>query len=290
MRRFDFLKRAAAALRAHGRDENIGEILLQARLGISRTAMLADSGAPLPEEDVRWLEAHVHAHIFEGIPVQYMLKEAPFFGRSFTVNADVLIPRQETEELVYRVGVWTARYFPVEAALNVCDIGTGSGAIAVTLALEHPAWHVTATDVSGEALNVARMNARRLGAALTFEQGSFTVPLVSRSFDVLVSNPPYISAQAMAELPDTVKNFEPHLALHGGADGLDAYRQIIAGIAGMMGQRAYFIAAFEIGADQGTAVAELLRHRFASAIVELAVEKDIAGLERNVIAVLRTGH
>ncbi|RYL94012.1 peptide chain release factor N(5)-glutamine methyltransferase [Sporolactobacillus sp. THM19-2] len=285
LRRYEALKWASAFLKENHRDENIGEILLCSRLHLSRTDLFVNNRDLLTRQDEAWFRERVAEHVKTGAPVQYMLGQAPFYGRMFKVTPAVLIPRQETEELVYRIGKWAGRFFP-DKKLEVCDIGTGSGAIAITLALEHPDWHVTATDISCEALAVAGENARHLGAKVDFRPGDLTVPLAGLHYDILVSNPPYISRTGMEQLDDTVKDFEPHLALFGGGDGLDCYRQILRGVTAFS-TGPLFLLGFEIGAEQGQAISGLIRSTFPNRIEALAVEKDIAGLDRNVLAVLR---
>ncbi|MCI1881144.1 MAG: peptide chain release factor N(5)-glutamine methyltransferase [Sporolactobacillus sp.] len=285
--RFELLRWARIFLKQHGRDENIGEILLMHRLSLSRTHLLAGLQEPLAGADAAWLRARVIEHVRTGRPVQYMIGRAPFCGRDFMVAPGVLIPRPDTEMLVVRCGEWASRFFSWQK-LSVCEIGTGSGAVAVTLSLEHPQWKLTATDVSPEALAVAEANAGRLGASLTFRRGDLFEPLRGRAFDVLVSNPPYISRPEMAGLSDTVGNFEPHLALCGGEDGLDFYRRIFHGLPPLIRPHRRLLLALEIGAAQGAAVANMIRRRFGKHIVKLSVEKDLAGLDRNVMAVLQS--
>lgn len=287
-KRYEALKWAAALLKKYHRDENIGEILLEYRLNLSRTGLLTENRQPLSEVDEAWLKQHVTDHAVHGTPVQYMTGQAPFYGRTFKVTPDVLIPRPETEELVDRCGKWAARFFPHQEKLSVCDIGTGSGAIAVTLALEHPGWKVTGVDISPHALAIAEENASVLGADVIFRQGDLLEPVQNESFDLLVSNPPYITRTEMDALDDTVKDYEPHLALFGGTDGLDFYRKIVRGVRSVSGMRPVFLLAFEIGAGQGQAVGSLIRRTYPDRIEALTVEKDIAGLDRNVMAALRT--
>ncbi|BBO00190.1 peptide chain release factor N(5)-glutamine methyltransferase [Sporolactobacillus terrae] len=286
--RYEVLKWAADLLTAHHRDANIGELLLQARLGLTRTDLITGLREPIASKDAEWLRRSVEEHVYKGTPLQYMLGRAPFYGRSFKVNADVLIPRQETEELVWRVGEWAKRYAPDLDHPAVCDIGTGSGAIAVTLGLEHPDWRITAVDLSEKALDVARENADDLGAQIVFCPGDLLCPLIHQPFDILVSNPPYITKQEMGGLDDTVRDYEPHLALYGGNDGLDCYRKIIADMPLIFSGRSVFIAAFEIGATQGNAVADLIRRAFPNQIEALSIEKDISGHDRNIMVVLQT--
>jgi len=285
IRRFEALKWASSFLQKHHRDENIGEILLCHRLHLTRTQLLVDIRQPLAGEDMDWLQEKVRDHALRGVPVQYMTGQAPFYGRTFKVTPDVLIPRPETEERVARVLEWADRFFPEKSDPTVWDIGTGSGAIAITLALERPKWHIFAVDLSEAALTVAKENADRLGACVGFEHGSLLKPIAGGSADILVSNPPYISSAEMEELEDVVKNYEPHLALSGGDDGLNAYRAIIHDLPGIMKER--LLLALEIGAAQGEAVKSLVVSRFPRRIESLSVEKDIGGRDRNVIAVLR---
>ncbi|MET1248651.1 peptide chain release factor N(5)-glutamine methyltransferase [Sporolactobacillus sp. STCC-11] len=287
VKRYELMNWASSLLNAHQRDENIGEILLCARLNLSRTDLIADRREPIDDEDAAWVRARVTDHVQFGTPVQYMIGSAPFYGRTFKVTPDVLIPRQETEELVWRVGQWVERYMPELKHPSVCDIGTGSGAIAITLALEHPDWRITAVDLSEKALDVAKGNAAALGACVDFRQGDLLAPLHNETCDVLVSNPPYITREEMGGLDDTVGNYEPHLALFGGIDGLEFYRRIIDDIPSIWRREGSFIAAFEIGAAQGRAVSDLVRDKFTSQIKALTVEKDISGYDRNVMAVIQ---
>ncbi|MDN4166678.1 peptide chain release factor N(5)-glutamine methyltransferase [Cytophagales bacterium LB-30] len=142
-------------------------------------------------------------------PIQYILEEAWFYGRSFRVNPSVLIPRPETEELVH----WIASDFP-KKAIQVLDIGTGSGCIPITLGLENPSFHCYGLDISEEALKVARSNAEKLGAKVEFFQIDILqqeIPLPK--VDVVVSNPPYIRPSEQAHMQANVLAHEPHLAL-----------------------------------------------------------------------------
>ncbi|RYL95117.1 peptide chain release factor N(5)-glutamine methyltransferase [Sporolactobacillus sp. THM7-4] len=288
LKRFELLKWASTFLKKHHRDENIGEILMCYRLHLNRTNLLSDIRNPLPEEDEAWIRERVTEHAVKGTPVQYMVGQAPFYGRYFKVTPVVLIPRQETEELVYRVGTWAKKWFSEQRGLTVCDIGTGSGAIAVTLALEHPEWHVAAVDISDAALRIAKENAKELGASVDFRQGDLLEPLAGQPMDILVSNPPYITRPEMDVLSDTVKNYEPHLALFGGDDGLDFYRRILQALPRSAAKNPWRLIAFEIGALQGKAVKNLIQETFPGRIETLTVEKDISGLDRNVMAVIRT--
>lgn len=155
-------------------------------------------------------------------PLAYILGWREFYGRRFEVTPDVLIPRQETEVLVETA----LTLIPTDRPSSVWDIGTGSGCIAITLKLERPLADVFATDASEEALKVARRNARKLGADLDFVHSDFLVEdlVETRKFDLIVSNPPYVSPGA--ELMPEVAKFEPAAALYAGEDGLAFYRRM----------------------------------------------------------------
>jgi release factor glutamine methyltransferase len=147
--------------------------------------------------------------LLTGEPIQYILGEAPFYGRSFAVTRDTLIPRNETEELVHRILKENST-----PGLRVLDLGTGTGCIPISLALELSTPEVYAMDVSAAALEVARQNAATLGAGVRFIEGSLLEkPLELPKMDLIVSNPPYVPLHDQAEMHANVVNFEPHLAL-----------------------------------------------------------------------------
>ena len=184
--------------------------------------------------------------VAEGRPLQYVLGKAAFYGRDFLVDSRVLIPRPETEQLTEEV------LKEIKAGDKVLDLCTGSGAVGVTIKLENPEADVTASDISQDALNAATVNAKRLGADVLFVQSDL-FDHIEGDFDVIVSNPPYISKKDMETLSPQVKK-EPYNALFGGEDGLDFYRRIIPDAPLKEGGKLYF----EIGYDQGDAVKELM--------------------------------
>jgi release factor glutamine methyltransferase len=176
-------------------------------LGISKTDLLSQKQIPATANDLEKLDSIVK-RINQHEPIQYILGEADFFGRRFRVNASVLIPRPETEELVREVKIFS---HPTAAIL---DIGTGSGCIPITLALEISGAKVSATDVSDKALVVAKENAKNLKAEVHFLQHNIlTEEIPFRNLDIVVSNPPYIALSEKESMAPNVKDFEPHLAL-----------------------------------------------------------------------------
>ncbi|MDD6467015.1 MAG: peptide chain release factor N(5)-glutamine methyltransferase, partial [Erysipelotrichaceae bacterium] len=192
-------------------------------------------------------------------PLQYILGYQWFYGRKFTVNEDVLIPRYETEELVANVLAELDEYFP-EGEVVMADIGTGSGAIAISLALEEPRVKMHACDISLTALEVAKKNALDLQAEVQFYQGDLLEPLIQQGIqlDILVSNPPYIPTHQQIET--SVKDFEPNVALFGGEDGLFFYRGIFRRAHEVIKEKA--ILAFEIGYDEKEAILALAKEYF----------------------------
>mgnify|MGYP001859776996 FL=1 len=211
-----------------------------------------------------------------GEPIQYINGKENFFSRDFIVNENVLIPRYETEELVENILYKIDDYFDDYSSIDLCDVGTGSGAIAITLALEEPKLNVVATDISKEALEVAKANASELDAQVTFYQGDMLEPLIDRQqkFDIFVSNPPYIPQDQ--EIESVVKDNEPHVALFGGNDGLYFYRKIFKDVRHVLKDRA--LLAFEMGFDQRELMSQAVEQYFPDTPYEII--KDINGKDR----------
>ena len=184
---------------------NLARMLVCAREGITLSALLTDPGAEL---GVEGLDADVE-RLAAGEPLQYLLGESEFYGRRFTVREGVLIPRPETEELVDRI-VRTERNRPC----RILDVGTGSGCIAASLAIELPAAELYAADISETALEVAAENFRQLGARVTLRRADALSDLAERfpeRFDVIVSNPPYVPASDRQAMHPNVRDHEPAL-------------------------------------------------------------------------------
>jgi release factor glutamine methyltransferase len=283
------LKWASSFLTAKGRDENAGEILLRELVGWSRAKLFANMQEELTPEVWTQFERFVLLHGDDGVPIQYLLGYEEFYGRRFAVSAAVLIPRPETEELVYGALERLRRMFPERfqagagAPLKLLDVGTGSGAIGVTMKLEEPvALEVTLSDLSETALEVARGNALELGGEVAFVHGDLLEPFIhgGQRFDVILSNPPYIPEGDRSWMSVVVKDHEPSSALFAGEDGLDLYRRFMIELPQVLADRA--LVGFEVGAGQGEMVAEMLRSTFPEATVE--VVNDINGKDRMVFA------
>lgn len=280
MRVYEALKWASSFLQENGRDENAGEIVLCHVLKTSRTGMLMNMREEITAEQETSFTEFIHKHV-EGIPIQYMMGYEMFYGRSFFVNEEVLIPRPETEELIVGVLERIERHFGNEG-LHVADIGTGSGAISITLALENKNLHVYTVDIAQESIEVAKENAKALGAEVTFYHGDLLSPFyeTGQKLDVVVSNPPYIPEEDWRGLSTVVKEHEPKRALVGGEDGLDFYRRFMEELPNVLKKKA--IVAFEIGVGQGEDVKALLQQTFPHAHVEVVF--DINGKDRMVFA------
>ena len=258
-RRFDLEGREAAVQ---------ARLLVSAATGLTFTQLLMKGCDPAPQG----ADALVRRRLETGLPVQYLTGSEDFMGRTFRCDRRALIPRQDTELLaeaaVKAVG---------QNRWQVLDIGTGMGALAVTLALDTPA-RVTAADISREALSLAAFNAQRLGARVRFVQSDCTHALPKHmKFHLIVSNPPYLTGEEWRNVPRDVTN-EPRLALEGGADGLAFYRRLAL----EAGRHLYpgGLVMLEIGCGQGRQVAEIFEKDYA----EVAVHADLNGLPRLVTA------
>lgn len=212
-------------------------------------------------------------YLYENKPIQYLIGYSSFYGYDFTVNENVLIPRYETEELVENILYRYDTHFSGKK-VDVCDLATGSGCIAITLALEEPNMNVVASDISFEALEVAKINSNKLGANVEFLQGDMLKPFEGRKFDIFVSNPPYIPENE--DVMSLVKDNEPNIALFGGSDGMKFYRIILSGVKPLLKEKA--LIAFEHGYDKKNEMIELANLYFPGSKVE--VLKDLEGKDR----------
>lgn len=215
------------------------------------------------------------ARLLTGEPLQHILGYEYFYGHKFIVNEDVLIPRPETEELVANVLAYYDEFFNGQK-VDVCDIGTGSGAIAITLKKEEENFTVTASDISEKAVATAKRNAANLEADVNFLVGDMCEPLIENNIkvDILVSNPPYIPVDE--EMEHSVKDFEPHVALFGGEDGLKFYRIIFERSKYLLKEKSFM--AFEMGYNQKENLTALAKQYFPNSKVE--VIKDLSGKNR----------
>ncbi len=254
-----FLSAAEARLEAR--------LLAAAAFKVAPVWLIAhDTDQPTPEQIVAF--ESLLARRLAGEPVAYLLGQREFYGRPFQVTPDTLIPRPETEHLV------EAALARGPARARVLDIGAGSGCIAITLKLERPDWQVTAVDLSPAALAVARTNATRLGAEIEWLESDLFAALSGRTFDLIVSNPPYV-AETDPHMTQGDVRFEPRSALTSGADGLDAIREIVKRAHAHLENGGWLL--MEHGWDQGEAVGRLLDN---AGFAEVFLASDLAGQER----------
>ena len=264
----------------NGKEDSAVKLLLMHVTEKESYEILADMNMSVSNDKVEKFERYVKMYVENNIPVQHIMGYETFFGHKFIVNDDVLIPRFETEELVANVLATYDEVFD-GAKVKVVDVGTGSGAIGVTLAVEEPNMEVIVTELSEAALEVAKQNAAQLDADVTFYQGDMLQPLIDRGlkFDILVSNPPYIPLTE--EVDPFVKDNEPHLALFGGEDGLKFYRQILKDAHKVVNKKN--IIAFEHAYNHKEAMAELVRKYFPQSKFETL--KDLNGKDRMTIII-----
>ncbi len=207
-------------------------------------------------------------------PIQYVIGNVNFYGNIFEVNKNVLIPRFETEELVENTLYYINNYFnPYD--LSIIDLGTGSGCIGITLKKKLPKSDVTLVDISPKALEVARKNATNLDANVNIIENDMLNGLTDK-YNIIISNPPYIKTDE--EIEDIVRDNEPHLALYGGIDGLDYYKQILESAKTKV--KDYYLIAFEIGDTLRMDVEKLARINFPEA--NIVAKKDLQGRDRMI--------
>lgn len=212
-------------------------------------------------------------------PMNYILGYSYFYGYKLKVNKDVLIPRYETEELVGNILSYVDEYYKNDTHIVLADIGTGSGAIAIALKKEEDKLDVYASDISKEAIEVAKTNAKENNADIKFLIGSMLDPIIENNIklDILVSNPPYIKEDEVLE--KSVKDYEPNIALFGGDDGLKFYRIIFENASKVMKDKGFLF--FEIGYDQKEHLSSLARQYFKDA--DISVLKDINKKDRMLV-------
>jgi len=251
------------------------ELLLGRVLGLDRIGLIMQSERPLaPGELAAFRELFKRRRL--GEPVAYLLGGREFYGISLRVDARVLIPRPDTERLV-EVALERTRARSMQG--NALDLCTGSGCVAIAFARQRPTWNVTASDISPDAVALARDNAHRTGAVrnLRVVQGSLFAAVAGQRFELITANPPYIATAELAQLPVDVRDFEPRLALDGGPDGLDLVREIAALAPNQLTEGG--ILALEIGADQGPATLEILKAR---GYQDVQLARDLGGRDRVV--------
>lgn len=247
------------------------ELLCAQALGLRRIDLYLQFDRPLDAGELTSIRELVRRR-GKGEPIAYITGTREFYGRPFAVTRDVLVPRPDTETLIERAVAYL-RARP-GAELRVADLGTGSGCIAITLAAEVPGISVTATDASRAALDVARANALALHVDISFVECSWADSLDGR-FDLIVSNPPYVTTEELEAVDRDVRDFEPRGALLGGDDGLDAYHALLASIRERVTTARVML---EVDPGHADAVAALATATFAGAVASPVL--DLTGRTR----------
>jgi release factor glutamine methyltransferase len=251
------------------------EILLAHVLGVGRLDLYLQFERPLTEPDLTELRSLLRRRV-QGTPVAYLTGEREFFGLRFSVREGVLIPRPESE-LVVELAL--ARLAAKDGPTVAADVGTGSGCIGIAIAVRALSTRVDAVDISGTAVQVARSNAVQLGVSerVTVIQGSWGRPLKGRGpYNLIVSNPPYVSTAELADLEPGVRDFEPILALDASRDGLAPYRELLVELPELPAADATIL--LEVDPRRAGAVAKLASENWPSA--ELKLHRDLSGRDR----------
>jgi release factor glutamine methyltransferase len=265
----DFAKRKSPSPRLDA------EVLLANALGTDRVRLVIES-----ERELEPAELGLYRSLIErrrrGEPVAYILGRREFFGLNFVVDKRALVPRPDTETLVE---VALERTRPRSQYGRALDLCTGSGCVAVAFAKTRPTWRVTATDISTDALSLAWENARRLGVAFSLATipGDLFAPVENERFELVLANPPYIPSADIATLDPDVREFEPHHALDGGADGLDLVRAVVSSAPRHLVPGG--VLAVEVGFDQAPRTRALFE---AAGFTAIESRRDYGGHERVV--------
>lgn len=250
------------------------ELLLGEAIGLDRIKLIVEAERPLTDDELSRYRALIKRRRASE-PMAYILGRREFFALPLLVDRRVLIPRPDTEVLVETALDGTRERHLYGRMLDLC---TGSGCVAIAFAKERPTWRITAVDLSPDAASVARENVRRAGVAhhLAILEGDLFAPLPKGAkFELITANPPYIPSAEIADLDADVRDFEPHLALDGGSDGLQITRRLVSEAKRYLTPGG--LLALEGGFDQAPAVAALLaEHGFD----EITRRKDLAGIER----------
>ena len=246
------------------------KILLAELLNKNPLELLNYLNDEVEEELVEKYKSMVEA-LKEGKPLQYVLGKVNFYGNTFIINHNVLIPRFETEELVENTIEYCKKYF--QEPIDIVDLGCGSGVIGLTLEKKLSTNSVDLIDISKEALEVTNKNCGNLNSKANIIQNDF-LENIDKKYDLIISNPPYIRNNE--EIEQIVKDNEPHLALYAGEDGLDCYRKILRNIKKNLKEKA--IIAFEIGFEQTTQIKEIVKQNLDNCKIE--VKKDLQDRDR----------
>ncbi|WP_413527212.1 peptide chain release factor N(5)-glutamine methyltransferase [Marinilactibacillus psychrotolerans] len=268
----EVLMGASSFLNSHHREVFAAEWLLRERNDWSKTQLIRRYPELMSKETKKIFLSDLKLFM-EGLPIQYIIGHEWFYDRKFKVNPSTLIPRPETEE-------WFDRYIKMlpNQPFEVIDIGTGSGVLAISHKLERQYDQVLAVDISSNALKIAKENAATLDADVKFYKSDLTQAVKKHSFDLIISNPPYISVDEKSVMDQSVLDHEPSIALFAKEEGLEIYRRLAEELPAILKPKGKII--MEIGYLQGTSVYHLFEKAFPKAKIE--IWKDMAGQDRVV--------
>lgn len=277
----DILKDAQKRMVKAGMGDQAAQVYLLELTNMKSHDLYMEFEDEMPQELAFAYEEGIQ-RMLKGEPLGHVLGFEWFYGYQFKVNEDVLIPRPETEELVANILAGYDEFFADSEDVTAVDVGTGSGAIAIALKKEEPHLNVMGTDISLGAVQVANENAKNNHAAVPFMVGDMLQPLIDRNLkvDILISNPPYIPQDE--EMEASVVDYEPHVALFGGEDGLKFYRIIFENCHKVLKDRAMM--AFEMGWNQRDAMSSLVEAYLPDARYEIL--KDMSGKDRMLFVYL----
>lgn len=263
----DVLRTAILFMQEHGIDASKVRILLSGITGLSIPALPLSKDKVLSEKQMSLLDTYL-ARLQQHEPVQYILGKTEFFGMMLMVNPHVLIPRPETEGLVEWI------FLKEPTAVSILDIGTGCGTIALALKNLNPEYKVTATDISEQAIETAKQNAEKLKLDINFVKSDL-YPEKAAKFDIIVSNPPYVSTKEYENLDAEILLYEPKSALHAGKKGTEFYERILLKASDHLSNRGKLY--FEIGETQAEAVRKIATD---IGFTHFELKKDLAGRDR----------
>ena len=268
------LKGASSFLEEQGKEGYLAEYMLLERQGWNKTELVSRLRQEMPESIYNVWQQDLKK-VREGLPPQYIIGSCEFYGLRFKVTEATLIPRPETEELVENCLSTNDKTKP----LKILDIGTGTGAIALTLKHEAPMWDVTASDISSEALAIAGQNKRKLGLEVRLVEGDLIEPVKTELFDIIVSNPPYIAEDEWDVMDESVREYEPKLALFAPNQGLEIYERLAQELPSITHEKSKIY--LEIGYLQGESVVSLFKETFPNH--KVMCQKDFFGQDRMII-------
>ena len=258
-------------------DKEQKKLALEQVLNLSKPEIVLNQEKKLTKKEYKSYQKIINK-LQKGESIQYITKRAYFYGEEFFVNKNVLIPRPETETLVEDTNNLINKHFK-DKKVKVLDIGTGSGIIAITLNKLNKNLQITATDISTKALKVAKKNQNKHQTNIEFIHTDLYKNIKDK-FDIIISNPPYIEENSKKIENQVLKN-EPHIALFGGKDGLDYYRNILKNIRQVINEN--HIIAFEIGENQGKKIEKLIKKQFPND--KVIIKKDYNKFDRYVYSI-----